>query len=121
MIILHRHEPEQHIDRWYCVDLVHDLFGNLALYRSWGSLRTTYQHVRCDLHPTEAAAVQAAQQIVNRRIRHGYRAVFDDRSFDAGVDAGNDLRPTAESQWRHDAPPVAASFCGNTKQVQSGP
>lgn len=91
MIILNRHEPEQRIDRWYCVDLVHDLFGNLALYRAWGSRRTTYQHVRCDLHLTEADAVRAAQRIVARRLRHGYREVFNDQSLSLEIDVAHEV------------------------------
>lgn len=67
MIILHRSEPEKHAERWYCLDLTFDLFGNRALYRAWGSLRTSYQHVRCDMFSTEEEAVCAAQRMITHR------------------------------------------------------
>ncbi len=47
MIILKRTDPDQHIDRWYCLDITTDLFGQPCLYCAWGNRRTAYQHVRC--------------------------------------------------------------------------
>ena len=81
MIILHRSEPDKHIERWYCVALTTDLFGHHALYRAWGSRRTAYQHVRCDAFPTVEEAQHAAQRIIARRLQRGYQPVHDDQDL----------------------------------------
>lgn len=86
MIILHRSEPEKHIDRWYCLALTTDLFGQHALYRAWGSRRTAYQHVRCDTFPTVEDAVHAAQRILARRAQRGYREIYNDQTLRVAVE-----------------------------------
>ncbi len=81
MIIFKRRDNLRHMERWYCLALTTDLFGQPALYRAWGSRRTTYQHVRCDTFPSEAEAINVAQKIITRRQQHGYQEIYNDHTI----------------------------------------
>ncbi|GEM_PF-1939970 len=83
MIILKRTDPDQHIDRWYCLDITTDLFGQPCLYRAWGNRRTAYQHVRCDPFAAHPEAVSVAQKIIARRRQHGYEEIYHDQTIPA--------------------------------------
>ncbi len=84
MIIFKRSDPSRRMARWYCLALTTDLFGQPALYRAWGSRRTTYQHVRCDPYPSAHEALAAAQQIISRRQQHGYQEIYNDQTIRPG-------------------------------------
>ncbi len=83
MIILKRIDPEKHIDRWYCLAITTDLFGQPCLYRAWGSRRTAYQHVRCDPFTAHREAVSVAQKLIARRRQHGYQEIYNDQTIPA--------------------------------------
>jgi predicted DNA-binding WGR domain protein len=87
MIILKRIDPDQHMDRWYCLDITTDLFGQPCLYRAWGNRRTAYQHVRCDPFTAHPEAVSVAQKLIARRRQHGYEEIYNDQTIPtAGVE-----------------------------------
>ena len=83
MIILKHTDPDQHIDRWYCLDITTDLFGQPCLYRAWGNRRTAYQHVRCDSFTAPPEAISVAQKLIARRRQHGYEEIYNDRTIPA--------------------------------------
>jgi predicted DNA-binding WGR domain protein len=83
MIILKRIDPDRHMDRWYCLDITTDLFGQPCLYRAWGNRRTAYQHVRCDPFTAHLEAVSVAQKLIARRRQHGYQEIYNDQAIPA--------------------------------------
>jgi predicted DNA-binding WGR domain protein len=81
MIILKRTDPNKHMDRWYCLDITTDLFGQPCLYRAWGNRRTAYQHVRCDPFTAAPEAVSVAQKLIALRRQHGYEEIYNDQTI----------------------------------------
>lgn len=70
-VFLTRTEPAKNIDRFYTLRVTPTLFGEWLLLREWGRRRSPGT-VRGQSFADEREAEKAGQQIVRRRLRHGY-------------------------------------------------
>lgn len=73
-IRLERREPAQNRLRFYAITVTRTLFDSLALVREWGRIGQPGT-VRESWFETEAAAIEAGEQVRQRKERRGYRAV----------------------------------------------
>lgn len=73
MIRLIRLDPEKGMNRWYLVTVQPTLFDPVAVVCAWGSRVTAYQRLRCLPMPDREQAERRAREIVERKIRRGYR------------------------------------------------
>lgn len=71
-MILRRREPEQHMARFYRVVLHPGLLGTCDLVREWGRIGSPGT-VRTDAFPTWTEALHAADRLIKRKRRRGYR------------------------------------------------
>lgn len=75
MIILKRVDPARGLDRWYGIAVTVNLFGDVVLWRGWGSRRTAFQRVRGDVVASVQMAEQAQQRLLERKLKRGYTIV----------------------------------------------
>ncbi|MDX9987387.1 MULTISPECIES: WGR domain-containing protein [Thiothrix] len=62
--------------RYYRVDIAPDLFGDLCMVRSWGSLDTARGNSKMELVPCWQVATQRLEQIAKERLRRGYNQML---------------------------------------------
>lgn len=74
MALLVRIEPEMSMDRWYSVCVQPTLLDPVAVVCAWGNRRTNYLRTRVLPAASLEEATEIADDIVNRKIRRGYRA-----------------------------------------------
>jgi predicted DNA-binding WGR domain protein len=70
MILTHT-DPGRNLHRFYVVQLAPTLFGEWTLLREWGRMGSPGT-VRLTSFEHQAAAEQAAQHTIKRRLSHGY-------------------------------------------------
>ena len=73
MIILHRIDPLKCMHRWYSVHVQPTLFDHWTVVCAWGSTRRNFSQQRAISCNSEVNANQKAQQIVDRKLRRGYK------------------------------------------------
>ena len=61
--------------RYYCAEVIPDLFGDWVVRRSWGSLGARRGSSKVQPMPDYAAAVRELETIDQRRRRRGYQRV----------------------------------------------
>ena len=71
---LQRREPEHNRLRFYAIAVTQTLFDRWAVIREWGRIGQPGT-VRESWFETEAAAIEAGEQVRQRKQRRGYRAV----------------------------------------------
>lgn len=72
MALLVRVEPEMNMDRWYSVCVQPTLLDPVAVFCSWGNLRTNYLRTRFLPAESLEEASRLAADIVTRKVRRGY-------------------------------------------------
>jgi predicted DNA-binding WGR domain protein len=70
-------DPGRNRYRAYGLWLTQDLFGDWVLLRSWGRIGKTPQ-VQHSTFPSRSDAETLAQQLIRRRLLHGYRVTAVD-------------------------------------------
>ena len=73
-IHLERREPARNIQRFYAITVTRTLFGSWALIREWGQIGQPGT-VRETWFETENAAIEAGEQVRQRKEKRGYRTV----------------------------------------------
>jgi len=73
LIILHRIDPSRCMYRWYSVHVQPTLLDHWSVVCAWGSLRSNFQRQRAIPCNSEVDANQEAQQIIDRKLRRGYK------------------------------------------------
>jgi predicted DNA-binding WGR domain protein len=83
-MLLHRHNAETNVHRFYSMCLGRDLFGDWLFYREWGRISSPGR-VKVDRYETEAAAQTAFVKLLKKKQRKGYTAVpvVGEYSYDA--------------------------------------
>lgn len=71
--LLHRIDPELNMARFYRVELMHDLFGQVIVERRWGRIGSQGQH-RSASFPSTSSAEAEASALVRAKERRGYGA-----------------------------------------------
>ncbi len=71
--LLHRIDPDLNMARFYRVELIHDLFGQVIVERRWGRIGSQGQH-RSASYPSTSSAEGEASALVRAKERRGYRA-----------------------------------------------
>ena len=67
-----RRDPERNIARFYSLHIQPTLFGEWDLLRTWGRIGSAGR-LLINHHPDAGAAERAAEKLIRRRLRHGYR------------------------------------------------
>ncbi|MDA8249383.1 WGR domain-containing protein [Acidiphilium sp.] len=70
-VSLVRIRPERNEWRFYRLQILPDLFGNILLARHWGRIGTQGRY-RCDPQPDSGAALDALATLARRKRRRGY-------------------------------------------------
>ncbi len=70
--LLHRIDPDLNMARFYRVELMSDLFGQVIVERRWGRIGGRGQY-RLASYPTTSSAEAAASSLVRAKERRGYR------------------------------------------------
>ena len=73
-IRLERREPARNWQRFYAITVTRTLFGSWALVREWGRIGQPGT-VRETWFETENAAIEAGEQVRQRKEKRGYRTV----------------------------------------------
>ena len=73
-IRLERREPAHNRQRFYAITVTRTLFGSWALVREWGRIGQPGT-VRETWFETENAAIEAGEQVRQRKEKRGYRTV----------------------------------------------
>jgi predicted DNA-binding WGR domain protein len=66
--------PEQNRARFYVLYVTKTLWNTWALLRRWGRIGQEARGVRMDECSTEEEVLQRAAEVIELRMRHGYRA-----------------------------------------------
>ncbi len=69
--LLHRIDPDQNMARFYRVEVLPDLFGQVTVERRWGRIGSRGQY-RMASHPSICSAEAAASLLVRGKERRGY-------------------------------------------------
>ena len=72
--LLHRLDPDLNMARFYRVEVLPDLFGQIILERGWGRIGGRGQS-RALSYPSLAQAEAAALGLLQSKTRRGYRVV----------------------------------------------
>lgn len=70
--LLHRVDPELNMARFYRVEVLPDLFGEIIVERRWGRIGGRGQ-CRAASYPTISLAESAASRLIGAKERRGYR------------------------------------------------
>jgi len=70
-IDMRRIDPARNMDRFYCVELTTDLFGDHGVHRQWGRFGTWGRH-RCDWYKSQVDAERALSDLVKQKLARGY-------------------------------------------------
>lgn len=76
--LLHRLDPDLNMARFYRVEVLPDLFGQIILERRWGRIGGRGQS-RAVSYPSLLQAEAAAVGLIRSKTRRGYRAPADRR------------------------------------------
>lgn len=76
--MLHRLDPDLNMARFYRVEVLPDLFGQIILERRWGRIGGRGQ-ARAMSYPSLAQAEAAAVALIQLKTRRGYRGLTDRR------------------------------------------
>jgi predicted DNA-binding WGR domain protein len=71
--LLHRIDPELNMARFYRIELMHDLFGQVIVEKRWGRIGSQGQH-RSVSYPSTSSAEAEASALIRAKERRGYRA-----------------------------------------------
>lgn len=71
--VLHRIDPDLNMARFYRVEIMPDLFGQVTVERRWGRIGGRGQ-CRVASYPSICSAEKAASVLVRAKERRGYRA-----------------------------------------------
>lgn len=69
---LHRIDPEARMARFYCIDVVPTLFGDVSVLRTWGRIGTQGR-TSIETCATADEAEMAAGRTLRQKMRRGYR------------------------------------------------
>jgi predicted DNA-binding WGR domain protein len=72
---LERIDPDENANRRYAVGVQPALFDPVAVIRFWGSRQTSYQQVMVQAFNDVSEARDAADKVIRREVRKGYRIV----------------------------------------------
>lgn len=72
LLVLEHRDPAQNMARFYVLSIESTLFGDAALVREWGRLGARGRR-RLDLYREYAAASEALETWLGRKIRRGYQ------------------------------------------------
>lgn len=72
MTTLHRIRPAYNERRFYALQIIPDLFGEVLLLRNWGRIGTG-GYLRLDPYPTAQEATQALAALVKAKTKRHYR------------------------------------------------
>jgi len=70
-IDMKRIDPELNMDRFYCVEITKNLFGDHGVHRQWGRSGSWGRHRR-DWYDTELEAQSAMSKLVKDKLARGY-------------------------------------------------
>ncbi|WP_439144187.1 WGR domain-containing protein [Planktotalea sp.] len=70
-IDMKRVDPELNMDRFYCVELTKDLFGDHGIHRQWGR-SGSWGRIRNDWFDTKQEAQRAMSKLINDKVTRGY-------------------------------------------------
>jgi len=73
MITLQHIDPQKCMYRWYSLRVQPTLFDRWSVVCSWGSLRSNFQQQRALPCENVMDANRIVQQIVDRKLRRGYK------------------------------------------------
>ncbi len=71
--LLYRIDPHQNMARFYRVEILSDLFDDIIVERRWGRIGGRGQ-VRHICYPSMSLAEDAAAELIQAKVRRGYRA-----------------------------------------------
>lgn len=71
---LHRIDPEANMARFYHIDIAPNLFGEVAVLRSWGRIGT-HGRMSIETCATPGEAENAAARTIRQKTGRGYRGV----------------------------------------------
>ncbi len=71
-LVLHRHDPERDVARFYSLLIEKDLFGRVVLVRFWGRIGTNGRE-KVEEYAREIEAGQALEAQAQAKRRRGYR------------------------------------------------
>lgn len=74
--LLHRIDPDQNMARFYRIEVLCDIFGEIIVERRWGRIGGRGQYRAASYHST-ALADAAAFHLVQSKQRRGYLVVAD--------------------------------------------
>lgn len=72
-MILRRRNPEKRMARFYSVTIQGALFGGWDVVREWGRIGSTGTLRTTGAYDTVAEACVAADRVIRRKVRRGYR------------------------------------------------
>lgn len=72
--LLHRIDPDQNMARFYRVEMLPDLFGDVTVERCWGRIGRRGQF-RVMSFPTSPLAEAAAAKLIRAKVWRGYVGV----------------------------------------------
>jgi predicted DNA-binding WGR domain protein len=72
LLVLHRRDPARNMARYYVLSVEPTLFGDSALIREWGRIGSSGRRLSHP-HPTKAAACEALENWLARKLARGYR------------------------------------------------
>ena len=70
--LLHRVDPDLNMARFYRVEVLPDLFGEIIVERRWGRIGSRGQ-CRAASYPSTSLAEAAASRLIGTKERRGYR------------------------------------------------
>ncbi len=70
--LLHRVDPDLNMARFYRVEVLPDLFGEIIVERRWGRIGGKGQ-CRAASYPSTSLAEAAASRLIGTKERRGYR------------------------------------------------
>lgn len=73
---LTRHDPDEHMNRWYTVAVQPTLLDPIAVIIAWGSRETDYQQVHIEPMESEQQDLDTAVSIVEAKLKRGYQEVI---------------------------------------------
>lgn len=69
---LTRIEPDANMNRWYLVGIQPNLFGEIMLFRAWGSRVNSGMQYKQNICLVKEAAIYAARKVIQQKLEKGY-------------------------------------------------
>lgn len=73
MPTIYRQDPDQNVNRFYTVDVAHDLFGRAYVQRTWGRIGSRHGSTMMLSYPDVSQARISAARIIRNKRKKGYR------------------------------------------------